>query len=47
MQLPDLDALGDALKTVYKIMIPTPQIEWSLRSERCGCEVLFRRGLSQ
>lgn len=39
MELPDSAVLAEAAQTVYKNMLPSPQIQWPLLSQRCGCEV--------
>lgn len=38
MRLPNLSELESAAAIVHKYMPPTPQYNWPLLSERCGCE---------
>ncbi|MBD3647034.1 MAG: pyridoxal-phosphate dependent enzyme, partial [Pseudomonadales bacterium] len=38
-ELPDLTALENAASRVYRVLQPTPQINWPLLSRRCGCDV--------
>ena len=39
MQLPSLQELRTTAQQVYRVVQPTPQVNWPLLSERCGCEV--------
>jgi len=39
MLLPTLNELDATAAQVYQHMLPSPQLEWPLLSERCGCEV--------
>ena len=39
MQLPDLKSIEAAGKLVYEHMQPSPQLEWPLLAQRCGCRV--------
>ena len=39
MTLPTLEALQQASQLVYQHMQASPQLNWPLLSERCGCEV--------
>jgi threonine dehydratase len=39
MDLPTLTELDQAADLVYSAMLPSPQLEWPLLSERCGCRV--------
>ena len=39
MNLPTLSDLDQAADLVYSTMLPSPQLEWPLLSERCGCRV--------
>jgi threonine dehydratase len=39
MNLPTLDELEQAARLVYGDMQPSPQLQWPLLSERCGCDV--------
>ncbi len=39
MRLPGLTELEQAAQVVYAHMLPSPQLEWPLLSEHCGCEV--------
>ncbi len=39
MELPNSAILAEAAQTVYKNMLPSPQIQWPLLSQRCGCQV--------
>jgi threonine dehydratase len=42
MELPTLAVLEDAARLVHAHMQPSPQLEWPLLSERCGCSVLVK-----
>jgi threonine dehydratase len=37
--LPGLDALKTAAEQVYQHMSPSPQLQWPLLSNRCGCNI--------
>jgi hypothetical protein len=37
MKLPTLTELDQAADLVYSTMLPSPQLEWPLLNERCGC----------
>ena len=39
MQTPTLNSLDQAAQIVYKHMLPSPQLQWPLLSQHCGCEV--------
>jgi threonine dehydratase len=39
MDLPTLTELDQAADLVYSTMLPSPQLEWPLLNERCGCHV--------
>jgi threonine dehydratase len=39
MELPDLETLQHTASQVYQHMLPSPQLQWPLLSDRCGCEV--------
>lgn len=39
MHLPTLAELNEAAKLVYQAMLPSPQLQWPLLSERCACDV--------
>ena len=39
MELPNSAVLAEAAQTVYKNMLPSPQIQWPLLNQRCGCQV--------
>lgn len=39
MQLPTLATLEATASQVYQHMLPSPQLQWPMLSERCGCEV--------
>jgi threonine dehydratase len=39
MKLPTLTELDQAADLVYSTMLPSPQLEWPLLNERCGCHV--------
>lgn len=38
-QLPDLAALTSAAEQVYQHLQPSPQLQWPLLSQRCGCDI--------
>ncbi len=39
MQLPSLEDLENTATTVYQHMLPSPQLQWPVLSQRCDCEV--------
>jgi threonine dehydratase len=39
MLLPSLNELDATAAQVYQYMLPSPQLEWPLLSQRCGCEL--------
>ncbi len=39
MKLPSLEHLESTAATVYRHMLPSPQLQWPLLKQRCGCEV--------
>src|SRR6476660_7809135 len=39
MNLPSLDSLKAAADLVHAVILPTPQIQWPLLSERAGADV--------
>lgn len=39
MPLPSLEHLENTATLVYQHMLPSPQLQWPLLSQRCGCEV--------
>ena len=42
MKLPTLSELDQAADLVYSTMLPSPQLEWPLLSDRCGCQVVVK-----
>jgi threonine dehydratase len=39
MQTPDISSLDQAAQIVYEHIQPSPQLQWPLLDQRCGCEV--------
>ena len=42
MAMPDIDLLRTSAEQVYKVISPTPQLQWPLLSQRTACELWLK-----